>query len=74
MNKIQKQPPIRSSKGPVVTVVTIGLGSVLPSCQSRNPVKYILKAAGDFRQDDQDEQDSEAAHTLEPPACRVCRT
>ena len=74
MNKIRKQ-PIRLSSGPSrVKDMTIGLGRDSPSCQSRNPVQYILKAAGYFRQDDQDEQDSEAAHTLEPPACRVCRT
>src|SRR5690625_2171665 len=57
MNKIQKQ-PIRLSTGP--SRPSVSAATPLP-VNPGNPVQYILNAAGDFRQDDQNEQDSEAA-------------
>src|SRR5690625_3388989 len=76
MNKIHRQPI--HTLDPRAPHYTLVFGRVAPILsipiilsKKRKSIKRILKSASDFRLDDQDEQDSEAALTFEPrPAAR----
>jgi len=71
MNKIHRQPI--HTLDPRAPHYTLVFGRVAPILsipiilsKKRKSIKRILKSASDFRLDDQDEQDSEAALTFEP--------